>query len=711
MSSDPSIGESGILDLLHTKWTSDDYFQCDLTVKQIDLSSPEKKYEVHYQKSQAQFIPYWKLWLKCVTKRLKWLMAKDASLSSVYSVAKAFEAIAAKELADQNASDLASLPLDERVEKIQDFQDRLENLRFNLINYNEVIKKFNQSCLLKNGLFACPLHAGILNHLNLQKLKLVEMQGHLRMQNRFAKMQQHLQTIFNSGLDLSQIRDTQKIVLSDLERKVLDLIQKIHANICDGQKIDGYYINESYPAFLRALEQLHPSRRQKYLTQYQGIVNLAYVKNLLNGLNTHTLPLPQSIHILLKFLGFSEEWIQEKIPLGAQSLSEKLMIQLSDKAQLAQTPSSKLVTEVQSNLFSITSGFTNLASNHLQRFQLLLQKLYSFELDWETNQREALLRAKEFILKSFGKLFLNENKKQHMEAVVASFYYSSQFGHVLNELLLQLNLSKSVFHFSTDQFAQFLKQLDVLIEKQKNYQILGSETMPSTYDLILKEFNRMLERGQHEWFEANQEALQFINPLEVEGVHILGQGARLAINYRWIKGIMRNPEAQFRSVEDLEKAGLSKNLSEADEKADTIFHSQYQVGASKKRTGSEIGEHILSRDGLSKQASIQPQKTITELINQIIQGQSLDSSGVIDITAYEAFEENGQIIACSNGHAIGLQISPHYNIYRFWDVNSGLYCYSNLEKLTQELEAYMNHFYFGKYNHFIATQYISHKVE
>ena len=156
---------------------------------------------------------------------------------------------------------------------------------------------------------------------------------------------------------------------------------------------------------------------------------------------------------------------------------------------------------------------------------------------------------------------------------------------------------------------------------------------------------------------------------------LLGEGICAAINYRWIKSLLRSPTKIIRTLDDLE--GVDGDTELERRAHDRFVQAQYQMNLNFKGI-DQIADRTLKKDGVKHITNKVYFLSICELIDKADQFFDLDaSSGIINICA---FFKTGE------AHALGIQIDHISKNYRFWDVGSGFYQFNNLEDMKKIMQ-------------------------
>lgn len=265
----------------------------------------------------------------------------------------------------------------------------------------------------------------------------------------------------------------------------------------------------------------------------------------------------------------------------------------------------------------------------------------------------------------------------------------------------------------------------------------------------------LLRKAQ--WFDRNAQYQQFkFNQSAWGGDYILNTGACAAMNYRWIKELLKDPTKIITSqrdfdpdavkvkrdptlpslLENIRKTKIDKSLTvesartdlrkrealtademeEFDETPSSPLLSrqdssigvkpedrriQAQMKVDENRKFS-ISQQVLAKDHMQKEELIGWDahiSTITPLIETLMKKREEEvlllekSAGAFEIFIARTKKNEQGETTWNDGHVMGMQIDPTREIYRFWDVNSGFYSYPDLNTLKKEAETYMHDFY------------------
>jgi hypothetical protein len=733
----------GIIDLMNEEWSVEDLQNCTFAVQNL-ASTNKKVRHIAYEKMAA--VPEkasWlgglsvvKNWSKGIVDNAKYMAFGQADPSSIYSVTVAFDQMAEKELSDQeNAKLTAVADPTEKLSLIKQFKERLGHLKANLEHHNVVISNYNKRFLTQGkiqGLGCAPHSQVLLNQIENQRQKWEKLQTQTEIAQTAEKVTQ-----------------------------VKTQLNQLEFNIQNGVEINRTWLFQSYPLFLKSIEELpHAS---DLLERYHAITNKAYLENLSTKIEQKSMELPHSLVGLLKTIGYKEQWIAEKMAEGADELlaSIKLLLEQSD---LTKDSTPAIANLIKDRMLKIVIRQLNLPNDQAIKFAALFNKLHQFEIKQESDYQKRLAITKEIVGQTLAEA-LNaapEDQKEQLksqyeqaEARLRLFNPPSTSAATIDKLL---GGTKYQLILKDSEFSPFMQHLEAMIKA------LEQEDQSEKADVLLSQLLELLAspRDDGSWMQRNAQFCQFkFNQAQWGGHYILGEGVCRAVNYRWINSLLNNPSQLVTSQEQFDpqqplsrnqrfsafleqtrtnqmkdnpivesrqavsrarERKLSKEAKEFEEgfvttprreveqhspltSQDRKLQAEYSVAAQMGALSTTLlmPNRILHRDGLQNDILIpKAEASMQGLIDKIVERninqnmQLLDrSAGILDIT----------IAGASGAHAVGIQVDPLSNIYRFWDVNSGFYNYSSLEELKKETNAYMQEFYQGEYTRFYATQY------
>lgn len=190
----------------------------------------------------------------------------------------------------------------------------------------------------------------------------------------------------------------------------------------------------------------------------------------------------------------------------------------------------------------------------------------------------------------------------------------------------------------------------------------------------------------------------------------LGQGVCLALDYIWSQQIQKQPTVNLTNAFDLlpKTRGAQRSPVPMPESPIPAYvryiQATYEIEPA--NLGLKLPKKILEKDGIEQRMLIGIQEPPTQGIKELVElllaknksGQiSLqDSSGIVTVGA-----------AGKRAHVFGLQILEKEGIYRFWDVNEGLWQFNSLPGMMIAFTSYLAiKYHQDTYQRFSAAQYV-----
>lgn len=526
----------------------------------------------------------------------------------------------------------------------------LKNLLSNLKNHDKVIKKYNDI----HTILTVPQHQQIIEKIEKKLAYLDSLDQNLKLK-KFSRVLQFLQ-------DAIDDKDTYSIKA----------------------------LNRGFSDYIDLIKTFDQQDQEEAKQRFQSLLNTHLINSLLWN--------PKELNHLLEPVkeAMKTTKLEKELPkidkIRAEVVS-KLKTRLNNPKNLNTLPLPELLEKIQSDV--INSTLNILSSTKTQKVKLseLLKNYYAYEKSeidtFDQIKKECIEKKKESIVDS---LTYTEEQKQWALEELTDINFSS------------VDPLKKVF-FTTSKknhitLNKVQSQLHILQKDLgKNTETVKSETMK----IIDKKLDE-IQKNYWGWFQDHQKARQFPFSQGWWGSNeMLGRGICKAINYRWIKKIMAHPTDDIKNVAQLEdpvniplKEGGSR-LSARDRMNQATSSLEWHSG----QTTDSIGQTVSKRDKLTGETLFKGdsvRKMIDSLCEQDLKKPIFErSGGVFDITA------TGK----DSAHALGIQIDPKHNIYRFWDVNTGLYQFNSREQLTDAFESYMAKYYENKFTKFTAFQYLS----
>lgn len=741
--------DSGYVDLLHQNWKVEDFnnysFTATETIEEAPSAAPgpkKKMTKIFFEKVIPQKGGGGG-WFAGVTESFKHLVYLSDS-KNFFKIKDAFDTLVKGELDNQNKVLLQNenTPAENQLRILQTCLEELDTLQRNLLNHNEVIQNYNKDRFYTSAL-ACSSHKQNLLKIAAQREKLFQKgnvlkglaqsppeQARQRFEQTFAQLQQNI----NEGQKID------RFYVQNAYHPVMDLLRTMDGRTAE-DSIHRYHtlINRAY------IENLIDSIKNKRMTLPKtiGILlsNLGFppewiqekgemgAKALVEILENYLrnpdflarIPGPQLIErvegevfaLTIKYMGLNENQ-HRNLSLILNHLY-RFEIEWEKRSQEFSEQAKKAIIES----FSDDAAVQPLIQNMVASFQL------PSTLPLALKQ---LLEDKAF-------------QKKHLDG---------------KELVFNIKMLDA----SQEEIGKFVNCLDILTQVQH-----GKHTYNRTLDRMFESLISLSQKPAQAWLNRNERFKVFeFNQGQWGEQYILGKGACGAINYRWIKNLLLNPHRKIRDVQDFEATELlprdqsladvaqraasrrksdplfqellrreaaeryestrafaevfgEEPLPSAPEGSDVLVTSGDRALQAKQKLATYFGEHditidasTLRRDGIVVRSAIDKDfPKVMPLLEAILAKHNHDlflnpSSGIIEIyIANKSKNEQGKI-EWHSPHVVGIQIDQMHGVFRFWDVNNGMYAYSNLNDLKREMADYMETFY-GKHNYFYGSQY------
>lgn len=534
-------------------------------------------------------------------------------------------------------------------------------------------------------------------------------------------------------------------------QELTNLISEVEKNIKNGQVIDDKFIAESYPAFIATLNQCRftDQVRKTHLERYTKAVNKAYLENVSKNLWRT----PDYIKVMFKHFGIDLE-TKETQELRSQASAEltKLVKGESRRWEKSEITPLELIQQVQFEYIDILCKKLKLP----KEINVVCKNIAVLKFLWISLENK--------IRNQFCEIWQKELSKD------LAGYYIKKYGTINPEMFLGV---------LNDILAKQLKHVDILKSPQPAQQSVLDSLQKTLTDIVKsdafsekildsrinKALNQqfILDRKKSDtgWSERNAKYRLFEFDQSTWGDHhVLGRGCCLMINYRWVKGVMKNPTQKFSRVDELDpelsrvspmplgkalvtvkSADFQKMLKEKeqqrawtgprtessanadvsmsgwdlsppessssdDDDAKVTAHDRFmqasravEFAKTDDRTVG-VSDKAAQKDGFKKTHLVNRATSIVNMIDQLVNDQPqvlLTSGGAIDI----------YMGASDSAHEIGMQIDQATNTYRFWDVNSGFYSYDTLDQLKKEMSSYLTDVYDDEFKKFYAIQYVA----
>lgn len=395
-------------------------------------------------------------------------------------------------------------------------------------------------------------------------------------------------------------------------------------------------------------------------------------------------------------MGYNEEKINSLIglvrkeftPIYAQLISSKLALQNSPRT---------FFKEVQNNISLLLLHQLGLDAATQFRFLLFQNKVQFFEEAIEVKHQNALEIFKRKNADNAPDNIILFEPRSNASSLIEIFFHEELIKKGLE------NLSKA----SENEFNHFLDNIDKLVVKLL-------KTNPN--DTILAQYKE--QTYANEWFINNAKYTAFhFNQSNWGSNYVLDQGLCMAINYRWIKEILKHPDKKITSLTDVDPAVKTelKNYIPITPQ-DRKNQAEYILGIWKNIHGYlNIPPKMLKKDGITETQLFEDHtliSTVKELIDFLywaIPGEKNIPIGVIGVILHHlTYDNTGKISKRGEGHVITLLINQTKGFYCFFDSNSGFYpYYPSLKEFTASLDSYLKVFYKGIYNSFTSLKYES----
>lgn len=736
-----SPGNYQPFDFTNTAWTTD-----QLLHSKIKVEHDPRDHTVRLLYKNAELPSNTK-----ASKLLNWVsnisdfVASQAgsSTETPHAVAAAIDTLATYELVRQQANQPGKGTPQEKQASIESSLARCRVMINNLKAFDEVTKSYNASFIGGNQSFAaCPTHEATIEKIT----------------HHVEKLQKQQQ---------------------ELEMKEMEEIIKMTSNaIADGFNVDRIFLATKFPGIERRLSAIKGEKREELEKMFYSIINHSYLETLLNQVQSGTVSIPYSIAFGLQSLGFPPELIKEKAELGAKQFAtefEKMAGDLKSDEILSQINPQELARRVQLRLMNFAA--TLLVGDDKIKHQRIVETLlliHDFELASNADYVRTLQEAKLIVQEEAKGMVID---LPNLMALLKKNPNSTALVSKLLQTAFQPTPGKLDGDLLTIIDDDFQKRIALVTKKAQK---VADERKGMLLNDILEHYmeiiaNRSAYPSEEEIAkkESYESLLSFkFSQSDFDEQEIFGDGICWALNYRWIKELLKNPGKKFTSAKQMfepttetaaianldslieqmagskafqlavEKELLEQKKSESEEsdewkedddemrrmklerekdlqKFGTIFHDRkqfaemnihkipevYQQYFEKGEINPFIPNTILTRDGLINCGLAKSFPDVKQMIDTLVEEDKKEpflgrSNGIIDIEIFHV--ENGNF---SEGHAIGMQIDKERHIFRFWDVNSGLYTCHNEEQLKTAFHNYMDIAHKGLYNLFYTAQY------
>lgn len=689
-----------IVDLVNSNWTLDDFNKYLFQKRKSE--GLQDQLIVNYTRKEDAF--------SSLGRPLKGVTAKIESeeASNLINVTEAFDTIVKGELAKEAAE--IEEPVQEQAKKVAiDRQIQvLSRLISNLQAHDAYIQEFN-----KRHFSHCPTHE--------ETIKLI--------QTRFEAL------------------TTKKRELKDaLVDKINHLFENLQEIIGEDKYVDWHYLIGSYRDLMRLLASLDPpEERVGFQEEYQELFNHFYIESIA----TKGFQLPKPIELILLNLGFSPQQIHMACTRIAGPVTAHMLPFASTDLSKIEVP--KLKHQIQRKIFFLIGKELGLKNKQRKKINETLNLLNQAEPALGYQYYLAINRGKNEMKRFVEQQIAEPVRGQFIERLDRSFPPSS-FENMIVDFLKDQNLKQILS--KEKKFSKFLQELDAeFYMEQQNIKSWLEDDVAALKNEFFKLLHQTVKEG---WIERNARYRRFGFWQGGWGDnHILGGGVCAAINYRWIRELLKDPFKKITSYKDLDpdamkvmrnptlsfiltriqqekieessavhfaKAQLrEKEALTADEleefevslpqpflsrhdssigvkPEDRRIQAQYIAEAFDDSTGA-IPKQVLAKDHMQVEPMLSSRpSTISELIERVVEKSEEDpfflrkSSGIFGIGIRREIDYYDEK-EYRDAHAVGMQIDQTSHVYRFWDVNSGFYSYPDLATLKREAEAYIQEYY------------------
>lgn len=687
------------VDLVNHSWSVDDFRQNVFQIEEAPQDLAER-IRVVYQRKEEQAPSEAAPPLPPATK------VESQESEHLTHIVRVFDATVISEMSE-GAREIVQVEGVAKKQKIEQEMEKLNRLAANLQAHDTYIQEYNQ-----HHFSHCPTH-----------------------EEALTLLQTHLNVLVSEKDDVTM-------------EQLVHFLHEVEGADSQEKEIDWHYLVGSSAAFMQLLETLDsPTDRTSSREVYQKAFNHLYIKQLYD----QGFHLSNTIQQIFFNLGFSQT--QMAAAMNAIILEFKDVVdQLLATEDLSKIEVPELIHRLQEQVFLLMGKELGLEIQQIERIKGILETVNRAESRWghlHYYVRNASQKIENSIL-----------EEQTSDAIRSKFSeglkksrYEPRFNKVIESVLNSQALKQALLANEKD-FTGFLIELneEVSLENEEIVPFFEKEVKK-----IQKDFLKLMDATtKKEWVERNRIYRNFSFVQTEWGLsHVLGKGVCAALNYRWIKELLKDPFKKIKSHKDFDRESLKSeernpNLSSILEKTrnriehssavesaraqlrqkealtaeemgefeemppqlslgrqdssigvkgeDRWIQAQYQVEKFEKETAA-IHQQVLAKDHMQVRRLMGGNpSTISALIDAIWAKEKESPSllgqswGIFGINIYRAREEQGKQ-KWRDPHVMGMQIDRASGIYRFWDVNSGFYTYPNLETLKREAEAYIHEFY------------------
>lgn len=526
MAADSSI-YPGRFDPFNTQLNVDDLRRTQLKIEGDLTNLDDRIVQIVYKKLPTPIYESSSLgtWFSSVVTGTISIATGDTDPTSLYNIKRAFDAIVKREIKEENEVNLERLPIDIRCSIVTESIKKLTNLQNVLINHNAVIKDYNARFFISNG---CSDHS------------------------------ENLDAI---GKQIEKMKIVKTSLLDNLARLADKKIENLQNDINNGMKIDKQYLVNQFPFFMSFISTIEPLLKQKEIREsYQMIINQAYIANLISQIKDQAIDIPASIYELLSEFGLPKEFIQIQLA----TLSTRFITTLErliGQDNFGELSPLTIKEMMESHLIDAAKDLVNipLTTEQRERVSTILKKLHEFETKYTSNYQNQLRSTKENLLAKFRLEKTHPVIRQQVINDIQAYNSPYNSGLVLHEILKGKRTGR-VMTESKESFEALIQDLDKSISAEENRQALTMQTM---IDKTLEPLLKIIDSSKEDWSKRNEKHQVFaFNQAAWGDEYVLDKGVCVALNYRWIKELLKDPNKVIRSQSDLDPNNTPLKLQE-----------------------------------------------------------------------------------------------------------------------------------------------------
>lgn len=449
--------------------------------------------------------------------------------------------------------------------------------------------------------------------------------------------------------------------IDELQRE--QFLQRITREVESGMPID----RDNLPSIMKKANFLF---KGKIPQEVERLLAAGYIQTLSDNIHSGKVHIPEGF----QFLG---ELPPDKIEEGKRQFLAWLQVKL-DQEIAHPTPTPVLVTVIQDHFIervvaTLSSGSPSL---HLKE---ILKAIHQFELKVNREVRRAQGDVCELTQSTYEatKDSLTPMHKQAYELYINTPTLIKPFP--ITELY------RAAFASLPPHWQEAI-DAPQLLEKALESKLPDKTAFFDHYSSQMMEAIAAI--SQIKWFDVYGKYRLFAFDQSMYGLGaMLGEGTCLAITYRWNKLLQKDPTQPLRSADDLRESEFAHDTTEGISRRDRLIQAMHLV---ERFRYTYVTQGILKQDGLSEYPLFERSisKPFREVLGDLLK---TEHRGVFMLNATDEQRE---------GHAMGLQIDPVRNIYRFYDVNTGMYQFPSLEVLKEAAPSYIEELYpyFNRFN-------------